>query len=248
MIRLPNAQAPTCAARGALGMAGARPTARRRRGGGRRGWSWRGWSRVHARSAPGPSRCGSPGMATPQGTRPRERARQRPRLGPDSSGSAWCAGFPRARASGWGIPAPARARVAPHRGGAHGPTPPPRGGPRSGGTPRDESGVTTDMPLTPPPRGACETHRWSIETPLHACRDSRPRESLTGDRQPTVRRFTPGVCGLDPLVGRLDSPAATSFQAAQGRLLAGPRAGALFHEEHGRTPCPRGAWGWSTAG
>ena len=110
MIRSQNAQAPTSSARGAIAMVCARPTATQRSGGGTRGSCGRCWSRAPVPSGPGRSRWWWPWIATPSGIRPLGHAIQRRRLSPGCCWRAWCAGFPSAASSLWGIPARAPAR------------------------------------------------------------------------------------------------------------------------------------------
>jgi hypothetical protein len=54
------------------------------------------------------------------------------------------------------------------------------------GTPREAEGVPTAVPLKPPPMGACDTPRWSMEPTFQECRAYVTRESTTGDRQQPV--------------------------------------------------------------
>jgi hypothetical protein len=63
------------------------------------------------------------------------------------------------------------------------------------GTQRDADGVTTALPLTPPPLVAYAPPRGALDTTGHASRTSLSRESPTGDGHATVRRRTPCLVG-----------------------------------------------------
>ncbi len=54
--------------------------------------------------------------------------------------------------------------------------------------------------MKPQPIVACYTQRWSIEPTFQECRAYLKLESTKGDSQQTVRRFTPCLFGLYPLV------------------------------------------------
>jgi hypothetical protein len=68
------------------------------------------------------------------------------------------------------------------------------------GTHRDESCLTTDSTMKPPPLVECYTPRWSIETTFQEGREYLKLASTKSDRKQTVRRFTPCVFGLDTVV------------------------------------------------
>ena len=89
------------------------------------------------------------------------------------------------------------------------------------GTHRDEDVLTTDVTMTPPQMGACDTPRWSIETTCQACRAYLKRESTKGDGQPTVRRFTPCAFGLYTIVVRRYLPLPSSSRAVRAIFWRG---------------------------
>lgn len=60
---------------------------------------------------------------------------------------------------------------------------------------RDVYFLTSDLTMQLQQMVACDTQRWSIETPFQECRAYLKLESTKGSRQPTVLRLTPCLRG-----------------------------------------------------